>query len=221
MINFYEHLPKNLKKKPKFDKATDMSIPYRVAIVGSSGSMKTNTLLNLIKLQSANFERIVICTKNSNEPLYNYLKIKIPEEHLEIYEGLDELPEPEHYADSKESILIVFDDLMLEKNQDAISSYFIRGRKIAGGILCAYLSQNYTKIPLNERRNIEYLILKKISSNKEITAILKGYSLAVDKDDLIKMYKKCTENQTDFMMIDLEAPEEKRFRKNFKQIINI
>ena len=62
---------------------------------------------------------------------------------------------------------------MLEKNQDAISSYFIRGRKLANGISCAYLSQNYTKIPLNVRRNIGYLILKKISSNKEITAILK------------------------------------------------
>ena len=222
IINFYEHLPKNLKKKPKFDKSTNMSLPYRLILCGASGSGKTNVLLNLIKLQSQNFQRIVICTRNANEPLYNFLRMKIPEDQLEIHEGIEAIPEPEFYADSTESILMVFDDLMLEKNQDEkISPFFIRGRKLAGGISCAYLSQNYTKIPLNVRRNCNYVILKKISSNKEITAILKNYSLECSKEALITMYNNCTKNLTDFLMIDLDAPDHQRFRHNFKQMINL
>ena len=126
MINFYEVLPKQLKKKPKFDKATNMELPFRCAVVGSSGAGKTNWLLNLIKLQASNFERIVVCTKNASEPLYQFLQMKIPPDQLEIYEGVENIPPVDTFKDSNESILMVFDDLMLEKSQDEIiSPYFM------------------------------------------------------------------------------------------------
>jgi hypothetical protein len=109
---------------------------------------------------------------------------------------------------------------MLEKNQDEkISPYFIRGRKC--GCSCIYLSQNFTKIPLNVRRNINYLIMKKISSIKELTSILKNYSLECTKETLVKMYNACTAKQEDFLFVDLDAPDKQRFRHNFKHIISL
>ncbi|MFN9110095.1 MAG: hypothetical protein ACK5XN_08505, partial [Bacteroidota bacterium] len=63
-----------------------------MAIIGSSGSMKTNTLINIIKLQAHNFDQIVINTRNANEPLYNYLKLKIPSDQLTINEGIENIP---------------------------------------------------------------------------------------------------------------------------------
>ena len=217
MINFHEVLLKQLKKKPKFDKNTNMNIPFRLACVGSSGAGKTNWLMNLIKLTSGNFDRIVVNTKNKAEPLYQYLEMKIPSDQLEIYEGIEQIPDVDTYKDSKESILMIFDDLMLEKDQKIIEEYFIRGRKVAGGISCCYLSQSFVKIPMTVRRNVSYVILKKISSMKDITMIIKNYSLECSKEAVINMYNKATAKQTDFLMVDLDAPD--RFRHNFKTIV--
>jgi len=46
LINFYEHLPKHLKTKSKFDKKTQMKIGSgHILIIGGTGSGKTNSLL--------------------------------------------------------------------------------------------------------------------------------------------------------------------------------
>lgn len=219
MINFYEVLPKKLKKKPIFDKETKMSIPYRLICVGSSGAGKTNWILNLIKLQSGTFDRILVFTKNKAEPLYQYLEMKLPPEQFEIYENIENIIDVDTFKESKETILAIFDDLMLEKDQKIIEEYFIRGRKVAGGISCCYLSQSFVKIPMTVRRNVNYVILKKIASMKDITMILKNYSLECSKEAIINMYNKCTAKQTDFLLVDLDADTSNRFRHNFKTIV--
>jgi septin family protein len=163
IINFYKILPKKLQSKQKHDKNTNMSLPHRTLVCGSSGSGKTNVLLNLIKLQAAHFTKIVICTKNANEPLYNYLQMRIPDPNqLLIFEGIENIPTPEEFQDEG-PMLIVFDDLVLENQtlqDEKKSPFFIRGRKIGDGISCVYLSQNFKKIPLNIRVNVANIIMK-------------------------------------------------------------
>lgn len=220
MINFYEVLPAKLKKKPIFNKNTNMVTPFRLACIGSSGAGKTNWLLNLIKLTSGTFDRIIVNTKNKAEPLYQYLEMKIPAQQLEIYEGIEQIPPVDTYKDSNETILMIFDDLMLEKNQSIIEEYYIRGRKVGNGISMCYLSQSFVKIPMTIRRNINYLVLLKVSSLKDITMIIKNYSLECSKESIINMYNKATSNQmTNFLMVDLNASDDQRFRHNFKQIV--
>ena len=51
--------------------------PYRILIIGGSGSAKTNTLLNLINKQR-DIEKIYLHAKDLSEPKYEYL-IKIRE----------------------------------------------------------------------------------------------------------------------------------------------
>ena len=51
---------------------------YRILIIGSSGSGKTNTLLNLIKEQN-NIDKLYLHTKDLSEPKYEFL-IKKPED---------------------------------------------------------------------------------------------------------------------------------------------
>ena len=46
--------------------------PYRILIIGSSGSRKTNTLLNLIKEQD-DIDKMYLDTKDLSEPKYEYL----------------------------------------------------------------------------------------------------------------------------------------------------
>ena len=46
--------------------------PYRILIIGGSGSGKTNTLLNLIKEQD-NMDQIYLYAKDLSEPNYEFL----------------------------------------------------------------------------------------------------------------------------------------------------
>ena len=49
--------------------------PYRMLIIGGSGSGKTNTLLNLIKEQDNDnlIDKIYLYAEDSNEPKYQFL----------------------------------------------------------------------------------------------------------------------------------------------------
>ena len=46
--------------------------PYRILIIGGSGSGKANALLNLIKEQDA-IDKIYLCAKDLSEPKYEFL----------------------------------------------------------------------------------------------------------------------------------------------------
>ena len=75
--------------------------------------------------------------------------------------------------------MLVFDDQVAEKNQAKIEEYYIRGRKIGGGITMASLSQSFLAIPTLIRRQFNYAIILKLSGKKDLNLILSNYSLGI------------------------------------------
>jgi len=221
LINWYEHLPKKFIKKyhnPHYD-IHHIQIPFRMLICGSSGSGKTQTLMNLIKVMSGTFEKIYIITKNSDEPIYNWLKEKFKDtKEIEVREGIANLPDIDK-LDKEVQSLIVMDDLVGEKNQKPMEQFFIRARK-KNASMC-YISQSYYAVPKMIRNNLTYLIIKQVSSMKNLVMIGNEYSLGIDKNHLIKMYKHSTEDKASFLMIDLEGDPKQRFRKNFTEYYEV
>ena len=53
---------------------------------------------------------------------------------------------------------------------------------------------------------------------KNLTMIAREYDLGMDKKTLEKIYKNATSTKQGFLMIDLEADQTKRFRKNFDEL---
>jgi hypothetical protein len=148
-------------------------------VIRSSGSGKTNLIVNLIQQMESTFHNIYIYTREKGEPLYQFLEARIPPEFLKIEEGLDSFNKLDAIKahDKTKHTLIVFDDLVLEKYQSHITELFIRGRKL--GVSIIYISQSYYRIPITIRGQSTYLILKKIASTRDLTSILRDSSLGV------------------------------------------
>jgi hypothetical protein len=110
----------------------------------------------------------------------------------------------------------VFDDQVAEKNQQKIEEYFLRGRKVAGGITCIYLSQNFFGIPTLIRRQFGYVIILKLSGAKDMKQIIQNYSLGLDTNEIVKLYKDATKDKFNFLKIAVEERNENKiFSHNF------
>jgi ABC-type dipeptide/oligopeptide/nickel transport system ATPase component len=216
MVDWYAHkgVAKFLTKQhnPAYEKH-HIKIPFRMLIVGNSGSGKTSTLLNLIYNMSDTFEEIIIVCKSKSEPLYEYLEDKYAKDKsIKIIEFKDGLPDIDK-MNKEQQRLLVCDDLVNEKNQTVICEAFIRARK-KNCSLC-YLSQSYYAVPKMIRANLTYIIVKQLSSLKNLTMIMREYSLGVDKKEMKDIYEDATSDKQGFLLLDLEGPKEKRFRSGF------
>ena len=103
--------------------------PYRIIIIGGSGSGKTNTLLNLIKKQDYHdvIDKIYLYARDLNEPKYQFLikkredagirYLNDPNAFIEYSNTMDGIYENiNDYNPSREGkILIVFDDKYYDK----------------------------------------------------------------------------------------------------------
>lgn len=228
VVNFYTKLPSSLKPKyhnPQFENH-QIGLPFRILCVGGSGSMKTNLICDMINRMRDTFGNIKIITK-AQEPLYDFLKMKIPPSHLQVTEGISTVPDLKDFEedDMKDlQHLVIFDDLVLEdkKLQDRmITPYFIRGRKVAKGVNCVYITQSYYMTPPTIRKNLTHIFMKKLSNNRDLKSILQEYNLGCDKDALMKMYKEATKDNESFLMCDMVAKPKERFRKNYLEIVKL
>ena len=120
--------------------------PYRMLIIGGSGSGKTNVLLNLIENQPG-IDKIYLYAKDPHECKYQYLINKRKSmginnfnDHKAFIEYLNDIcnvnKNINHYNPNNENkILIVFDDMIADMIQNKklnsiVTELSIRGRKL-------------------------------------------------------------------------------------------
>ncbi len=228
--NYYTLLPKKFQSKQDSYKSyprVKIKTPFRMLIVGTSGSMKTNALINVIK-NINNFTRIFIYAKEINESLYaNLIDIyqhigrEFDREIVTFSNSIKDVPAIEQF-DKREKNLVIFDDLVNEtsKNLKNISDLFCMGRK--RNISTIFISQSYFKVPMIIRQNVNYVILKKISGKRDLNRILGTMGINEDVSDILEMYRWTEkQNPQDMFMIDAITNDPKlRFRLNFSPILS-
>ena len=145
MINFDDYVNEN---KTKYNKNWSHipDKPYRILIIGGSGSGKTNVLLNLIENQP-DIDKIYVYAKGPYKAKYQYLINKResvginhfndPKAFIEYSNDMPDVYKNINYynLDKENKILIVFDDMIADmiynkKLDSIVTELFIRGRKL-------------------------------------------------------------------------------------------
>jgi hypothetical protein len=222
IVNMYEKIPKEYLDKvdnPNFH-LHKLKLPFRMCVVAPSGSGKTNFLVNLIAKFSCGdrgtFQSITIITRNADEPLYKWIQNKC--DQIVIKEGLSNTPQLDKF-DKDFNHLVVWDDLVLSKDLSMVENYYIRARKLSVSVI--FISQSYFRIPKIIRNNCSYMVLLKLSGNREVNVILSEFGLGITKDQLIALYKYATAEKFSPLIIDMEEDASKRFRKGFLEVLNV
>ena len=225
MINFDDYTNENIiEHSSKWPYIPDH--PYRILIIGGSGSGKTNALLNLINNQP-DIDKIYLYAKDPYEAKYQYLINK--REKV----GLDHFDDPKTFIEysndmqdvhknindynprKKHKVLIVFDDMINNKKLDSIvTELCIRGRKL--NISIVFITQSYFKVPKDVRLNSTHFFIMKIPNKRELQQIALNHSSDTDFKDFMNIYKKYTKEPYSFLVNDTTLPSDDplRFRKN-------
>ena len=179
---------KNRRKnqQPKSDdkkktKAVD-SVNNRTLVVGVSNCGKSY-LMNHILFQKQ--EPIFLITKSLNQ----YPNIKAETSH--------EIQPVENYENST----VVFDDMLLSKQESNIDLFFTRGRHI--NIDIDYISQSYFHLPKNTIRNNSNIIILFKQTLRDIILLFHDTAgVDMNLEEWKQLCRKAWENDYDYLQID-------------------
>ena len=136
-----------------------------------------------------------------------------PDIECTFYESAEDVPDPRDLS-SENKNLMIFDDLLLEK-QNKCESYYIRGRH--SNVDCFYLSQNYFKLPRQTIRENANFICLFPQDLKNINHIYNDHvSQDMSKDEFKKLCKAAWEKPHGFVVIDLASKKHNgKYRDGF------
>ena len=187
MFNFDDYVSENKTKHNK-NWAYTPDHPYRILIIGGSGSGKTNVLLNLIEKQP-DIDKIYLYENDLYEAKYQYLInkregvginhfndpkafIEYSNDMCDVYKNTDE-----YNIDKEHKILIVFYDMIADiikniKLNSIVTEMIVRGRKLNISIV----TQSYFKVPKDIRLNTAHFFISKIPNRRELQQIAMNHS---------------------------------------------
>ena len=199
MLNLDDIISKNSKNN-------DKKWPFRMLIIGFSGSGKTNALLHLIQnLNNTNpIDKIYLYAKDLSEPKYEFLinnrekagikNYNDPNAFIEYSNTVDDVFSniDDYNTKRKRRVLIVFDDMIADimtnkKFESIIKELFIRCRKL--NISIVFITLSNFRIPKDARLNSIHYLLMKIQSKKELQNIAQDNSGDIYFKDFLKIYK--------------------------------
>ena len=184
--------------------------PYRILIIGGSGSGKTNALINLINEQN-DIDKIYLYARDLSEPKYEYLikkredagikHLNNPNAFIECSNTMDDVYENinDYNPIRKRKKIIVFDDMITDimtfkKFQAIIKELFIRCRKL--NISLVFITQFYFSVSNDIRLNSIHYLIMKINNKRELQNIVINHS--ADIDDFMKIYRECTKTKFEY-----------------------
>ena len=190
--------------------------PYKILIIGGSGSGKTNVSLSL-KEKQPDIDKIYLYAKDPHEAKYQQL-IKIrekvgidhhndPRAYIEYSNNMQDVYKviDEYNPDKENKIMIVFDHMIADmthnkKLNSIVPELFIRGRKL--NIFLVFITRSYFKVPKDVRMNTTRFFIAKIPIKRELRETAIDHSSDVSIKDFNNIYRKFTVEAYSFFVND-------------------
>lgn len=206
LVNVYEML--NIKKPKR--SALDLPAQLRCIIVSPSGGGKSQLVVNLLDEICDDYDQVIFVVKTPNEPLYSALREKV--NNPEWLRFVEEMPD---MTDISPRSLIILDDQILEKNTVRTKSnyqnnmkLFTFGRKINAtvkeptGTSCFYLTQNYSDVPQQIKKNSNVVMFKNPQAS-DLMVLKRDLELGPSKERAKEIFAY---SKRDWIVVDKEEP---------------
>ena len=208
MINFDDYVNENKTEHNKnWPYIPDK--PYRILILGGSGSGKTNLLLNLIENQP-DIDKKYLYAKDPYEAKYQYLINKRESVGINHFSHPidDHFNDPIEYSndmrdvykyinyynpDEENKILIVFNDMTADMIHNKKIGSIVTELKIRGGklnISLTFITQSYFKVPKDVTLNTSHFFISKIPNKRELQLIAINHSSDNSTEGFTNIYRK-------------------------------
>ena len=98
-------------------------------------------------------------------------------------------------------------------NKRELQNIAIRCRKL--NISLVFITQSYFSVPKDVRLNSTHYLIMKINNKRELQNIAINHFADIDYKDFMKIYRECTREPFNFLIIDVMLPASNplRFRK--------
>jgi len=204
--------------------------PFRMMVCGASGSGKSNFILNLLSREcfyKGYFDHVFVLSPTASHLDDSYKVLELDEENffmpeIKVLKRIREIQDAKIKKvgiEKAPKVCIILDDWIGFKkfaNSSALIRFAIMSRHWSISLLV--LTQAYHRVKKPIRLNMSCLIYFK-GSNKEIETLTDDYCAAgYSKKAFIGKINYATQNQYEFLFIDLNIPIcEGRYRKNLDE----
>jgi hypothetical protein len=180
---------------------------YQVLIKALNKNLPKEVIVELIKNKLTDDYYI----KKVGEGIKNKNKSKLI---VESYDDSSNIPDPSE-LNTKHKNLIIFDDIMLEK-QNKCEAYYTRGRH--NNVDCFYISQNYIKLPRQTIRENSNLFLLFPQDNITLDNFYRDHCTDINKNDFKNLCNKTWDKPYSFVTVDLTSNKNNgKYRRNLNE----
>lgn len=216
---------KNHPLSPQQDNET---LGFRMCVSGSSGCGKTNLVLSMIMSGQISWDHIYLYTTTPEQPKIklflqwiNTLQKAYKDQYgndislVTIGTSTDEIVQLSDVPNNRMN-LVLFDDMLLEKDQSLIENYYVKSRHRC--VSCIMIGQNFSKIPITVRRNSDYFAIFKPATKTDVDTLTAQLNLFDTKQLFKKALGLATEGKS-FMLIDRKTEIDLlKIRKGWDQV---
>jgi len=182
--------------------------PFRLLIVSPSACGKTNLLVNLL-VKHLHFDNLFLYSKHLDQAIYKHLQEQVEGTYSDQQDGVVEVDK----LNADEHNLIVFDDMITEKNQKVFTDFFLRGRHKNSSVI--YVTQSYYTVPKDLRLNCNYFVLFDVHNGRELEQFQRDHA-NIDKKVFTQLYRDAVAEPYSFMVIDKQTKlQPLMYRKQF------
>jgi hypothetical protein len=204
--------------------------PFRMYIIGSSGSGKTNFMLNLLKkktMYAGYFHSVLVLSPTARSLDRTYQTLDLPDssyypcdEH--VLETIRDIQEERKHDGIDSRVLVILDDVVSFKSfcsSDILLQFAVMSRH--WNISMMILSQAYHRIPKAIRLQMTSIVYFK-GSNRELETLAEDFGApGMSKREFTRVIQQATDVRYSFFFVDLHRPLESRYRRNLTEhVIN-